>query len=74
MDIELVVRESRHRHGVGALLATGDCEVEQTASLVGIGPKEFVEVAHSKQHQRTGAPGLGCFKLLHHGCPHGGKM
>ena len=74
MDIELVVRKSRHRHRIRPLLAAGEREIEQIGSFAGIVAEEFVKVAHAKKYEGPRTPGLGRLELLHHGGRHGGKM
>jgi hypothetical protein len=67
LRVELVMREPRHRQGVGALVAAGEREVEQVGGLAGVVAEELVEVSHPKQHERAGAAGLRRLELLHHG-------
>jgi hypothetical protein len=73
LGVELVVREARHRQGIGALVAAGEREVEEPRRLAGVVAEELVEVAHPEEDQRPGAPGLRRLELLHHRGRHGGK-
>jgi hypothetical protein len=73
MGVELMVREARHRQGVGALVATGEREVEEAGRLAGVGAEELVEVAHPEEDQRPRTPGLRRLELLHHRGRHGRK-
>ena len=67
LRIELVVRKAGHRQGIGALVAAGECEVEQVGGRAGVVAKELVEVAHPEEHQCPRAAGLRRLELLHHG-------
>jgi hypothetical protein len=73
LGVELMVREARHGHRVGALVAAGEREVEEPCRLAGVVTEEFVEVPHPEQDQPARAPGLRRRELLHHGRRHGRK-
>ena len=66
-----MVGEAGHRHGVRALVAAGEGEVEQVGCPAGIVAEEFIEVPHPKEHEGPRAAGLRGLKLLHHRACHG---
>ena len=61
-------RHARHHHRLASRLAAprqGD--VEQPGSLLRIGIKQLVEVAHAVKQQRVGVAGFEAKVLGHHG-------